>query len=486
MKRKMFAALGVTLVSMGLLAGSGVPAQAGAAPISVPIQAQTKTETEKVAPLSTAVKKQVKKNKPVVGSDEMKTLPDDPEGPKRSARASSCSANPDGSCHQYAGMYQYISNGTNPIDGAGFRQEVGKPTVRSWDYFSLLQDSIEMAGPNGRNIVEAGWVVNPALFSGSLNPHFFVSSWAKDAHLGWGTGFVPVSSPIMTHGTDVNSIVGDGVGFRTYWEHHDSTTCSGCEGWWLYYAKAVGDPLTPIGYYHDSVWTSLGETFEGTDVTLVQWFGETAASQRPSQTGMGQNSLLTTNRIGTSALSLTGPSAPTENPQKNTACVGAAITAGLCDFSKWDATLLSTTAFNIGGPGGFEDIISTVSPTNDCSGEGTGTNPSGLGALCTYSTQASNVPSSAIITQIDMSAGTACRGNVGTSAGYAPIRNVALTGVKKATFWANGTCTGAGTQLNHGRIVLPAGLQAQANLSYRIDSTYATCATGWPTTAPTC
>lgn len=479
MRKRIAAALGVVFVSLSFLAG---PATASTVPISAPkgTEGNAGPTTRPTTKLSGGRDDSAKRNEALIGSHAYRG-PSHAPGAAKQTKATACSPE----CHMYVSMYQYVNPaGTTPITGMGMRQEVGTPVVRAWDAaingFSLMQNAVQDTSVD--DAVEAGWAVEGP-FSGPA-PKFFVSSRTRGNFNGWGTGFVPVSSPLMSHGTDLSAMVGDGVGFRLFWTYFDTSGCAGCEGWWLSYAKAVGDPLVYIGHFPDSVWTTGGgAAFTGAQVDLVQGFGEIAVDQKPSQTGMGQNSILTANRLGSSAFGLSGPSAPAESWNKDTACTTT------CDFSKWNGDVLSATTWNLGGPGGFDDIVSTVSPANDCSGEGTGTNPSGMGAGCTYENQAANVPVGAPVTQIDMSAGTACRGNVGTSTGKRPIRNIALTGVKKMTFWPNGTCTGVGTQFNHGRIVLPVGLQALANLSYRVDTANATCAAGppaWPASAPTC
>ncbi len=81
-----------------------------------------------------------------------------------------------------------------------------------------------------------------------------------------------------------------------------------------------------------------------------------------------------------------------------------------------------------------------------------------------------------------MSASNTCRANLGGQG----ISQISLTGIKRATVFNTNNCTGTGYQANHGRVGLPAAYSNTAAFSYRVDTTLATCATGWPNTKPTC
>lgn len=436
----------------------------------VPAQAAPRSDTAPPKPRPAGVKVQL--GETITGGNSAKLKEDRGVGPRRSNRATRATSCPSG-CHMYAGVWDDVNpGGTTPIAGMGLRYEIEDPAVRSWDTFSLMEQAVADWAGTGLNAVGVGWVENIALF-GDNKPRFFVESYTDGGFNGWGTGFTYFGSAPITHGQDLTSMVADGVGIRTYWEHFDNTGCPGCAGWSLFYAKAVGAPLVGVGYYPDSLWPT--NTFTGAEVDQVQGYGETLVGQTPSQSHMSTGSIL--NRMGSSAYSLSGGSAPA--PDWDT-------TLNATDQSKWTVTKLSATTFSFGGPGGFDDIQSTTSPSaDDCPGEGTGTNPSGWGAICLYDTSSGAVPQGKLF-QIDSNAGTTCRANLGGTG----VSNISLTGVKKATVFSTNNCTGTGLQVNHGRITLPSPYTNAAAFSYRVDSAYATCATNgtinWPTYQPTC
>jgi hypothetical protein len=478
-RRRILAGLGALAVAVAGLAAPTAAIAAGPEPLPAPT---AKTAKAYDRPLAGS---HLVKGKPAArpsGKAPAKTK----VKPVQKLLATSCTGNPDGVCHFYAGAFQNITS-PDAITGFGLRMWVGKPVVRTWDTFSLVQNAVQNGGTG--DIVEAGWVVYPGLCGGTqANAKFFTSSWTGGVHNGWGTSFVPVGGAAMTNCTDVNSMVGDGEGFRVFWQVQDTGAAD--DGWHLFYSKVTGSTPVDIGYYPESLWPG---GFTSPDVDLVQGFGEVAVGQTPSQSGMGANSLLAANRLTASSWQFSGGSAPAASATKTT-------TGPPLDPEKWDADVLSASSFNVGGPGGWEKILSTTSPSaDDCSGTGTGTNPSGQGAFCTYSTITSAPVPAGKVTQIDGSAGTACRGNVGTSQGYAAIRMVAMTLPWRVTVYPNGTCTGSGLTLNHGRIVLPTtptNYQALANFSYKVlgtsntVATTAACATNgtiiWPAYQPTC
>jgi hypothetical protein len=377
----------------------------------------------------------------------------------------SCSPGP---CFKYA---TEIDNSVTAT-GAQVTMTVHKPKLLGWDWHSLAEQSI--ADSANANIVEVGWTVDP-ITNGDSNPHLFVFYWVNGVADQYNHNFTPQVGATLLPGTTLTV----GTNITVSFEHYDIT--NGCDpvnctnGWWMKAALGAATP-TFQGVYPDTNWTSHGvTTFKGVTGGQVQEFGELAAGITPTQSHMGSGVLAG----ATQGASMTG-----YTTLGGGATAPAFNTSHTDEPDRWKLANATSTSFNYGGPGGTETIPGSVAADN-CEGVGTGTNPSGLGSLCTYQTNPGSVPTGKV-TQIDGSASTACRGDVGTAMGFAPIRNVAMSMFKKATFWANGTCTGTGTQLNHGRATLPAGLQAQAHFSYRVDSVYATCATGYPTTQPTC
>lgn len=451
-RRLMRGALAVA-AALSIITPAGV---ALAAP-SVPIAAPTAAKAE---PLPDPAKSKGKPTygKPLKGSKAPKG--DLPKPGGRQTRATACSS----PCHLYASFYQYVTPGD--IDGFGLRQEVDQPVVRSWDYFSLFQNAVQDT-TNGYAL-EAGWVSNIAVNGDGKSRLFVYYRTLGGANTCWNCNFTPVVGAPVAPGDDFTGMIGDGVGFRLFWRLSDTGAAD--DGWHLYYAKASGATPVDIGYYAETLFTAGGNP-PFTTPGLVQGFGEITCDQLPCQTGMGDNSLLAANRTGGSSWQFSGSAPP-----------AASISTSMTDAEKWDGSVLTSTTFSFGGPGGFDKILSTTSPSaDDCPGTGTGTNPSGLGAVCLYDTYVGAVPQGKLF-QIDASAGTTCRANLGGNG----ISQISLTGVKKATVFNTNNCTGTGYQANHGRVALPAAYSNTAAFSYRVDSAYATCATGWPTTKPTC
>ena len=370
-------------------------------------------------------------------------------------------------CFDYAGKRR---NMTDPADGLSVSADIAKPSLLGWDYHSLF----EVAAMNTAQtqIVEVGWTVDQAVCgTGVTDPCLFTYAWKDGVGLGYYSSLFQqtVGTPVGRGGS-LASAVGTSKSFTI--RHYDAAGC-GCSnpGWWVSYNGNW------LAVWPDSIWAGATPPVTFTEADTLDVFGELAAGLSPTQSKIGNGQLASTtqgaqvvlNTFYNSTDTLTLPNSDATEPDR------------------WNDVAVNSTTFRYGGPGGTETIPGVVA-ADDTPGVGTGTNPSGLGAFCTFQTQVSNVPKDKV-TCIDGSAGTACRGNVGTAAGYAPIRNVALSLYKKVTVWNNASCSGTGLQLNHGRVILPTSptnYQAQANFSYRVDSVYATCATGYPGTAPTC
>lgn len=387
--------------------------------------------------------------------------------------ATSCSGNPGGVCYEYAGGQDLaVSNAT----GANVKLTVHNTTLRSWDDHAVSELAVQssLSGPS-RNIAEA-LIYKDA----SGGPIFDVYHWVGGVGQGYGAGFTLASPRPITPGDSLAGLVG---GYVQFWWQYFGGGSGATPGWWLAYG-ANGATAQWVGLFEDTRWTSQGQTFTDAQFTTMQAFGELTCSQQPCQSHIGNGQLATTTQ-GARAFGYdtTGTSA------------SAPVFTNWSLGELWTAAFVSNTEIRYGGPGGFDKIASTTSPSaDDTPGVGTGTNPSGQGAFATYNSIASAPIPSGKVTQIDGSAGPTCRGNVGTSAGYPGIRMVAMSLPWKVTVYPNGTCTGAGLTLNHGRIVLPTSptnYQNLANFSYKVlgSASPATCAAGppvWPGSAPTC
>lgn len=449
MKRKLFSIVGTALIAVSLLAA---PASAAGSKVSDPGAPKgIKTEASKSAP---------------EGFDaSANSLKGKPSNKRQNRSVTTCvTGSP---CFDYAGKRR---NMTDPADGYMVTADIAKPNLLGWDYHSLF----ELAAMNSTQseIVEVGWTVDQAVCgTGVTDPCLFTFAWRNGNPLGYYSGLFQqsVGTPVPRGGS-LASAIGTSKSFSI--RHYDTAGC-GCStaGWWISYDGNW------LGVWPDTIWTGASPAITFTEANVLDTFGELSAGLSPTQSKIGNGQLASTtqgaqvvlNSFYGSTDTLTLPNSDATEPDR------------------WNDVAVNATTFRYGGPGGTETIPGVVT-ADDTPGVGTGTNPSGLGAFCTFQTQVSNVPKDKV-TCIDGSAGTACRGNVGTSAGYAPIRNVALSLYKKVTVWNNGTCSGTGLQLNHGRIILPTSptnYQAQANFSYRVDSVYANCATGYPGTAPTC
>lgn len=468
-KRRMVMRAGLAVAAaVSIIIPAGV---AAAAPATVPIKAPA---AGPATPAGLKLEKPIKR--PATAANLRKG---NPRKGGISTRSTTCSPS---ACYDYAGKGDTFTAGT--VTGVEIAMTADTPGVRTWDYHSLGELSAQNLAND--NIIEVGWRVSPGANTcnaGQAQPCLFVYSWVNGVAQGYGTGFQQVSGRPINLFDSVPS--NSGIPFKVSWDYFDAT-CGCTPGWWLKYSTG-GAAWAYVGVYPETVWTSQGASFTDADLDFVQAFGEVAASQRPSQTGMGANRLPgDPSAVSMTGYGLHGASAPTP----------AWDWHNVTRPELWNAAITTGQNFNFGGPGGWDYIASTTTTTprpnvDDCPGVGIGPGtgglaPSGWGSMCTYSSRSGSVPIGPVVTSIDEIASTACRGNVGTAAGYAPIRNIAITGPKTVTFYPSGNCTGTGTNFDHGRLALPAGLAAAANLSYRINSTLAVCASGYPTSAPTC
>jgi hypothetical protein len=118
-----------------------------------------------------------------------------------------------GARHVYAGVAQGFS-GTDYVKGVSANVYVAKPFVDSDSAFSLMELAAVDTG-NGREAIEVGWAVYPAIF-GNNNPHLFVCSWDNAGHSMPGcwtgtsasgpTGWVDNSSNSINIGADLGTV----------------------------------------------------------------------------------------------------------------------------------------------------------------------------------------------------------------------------------------------------------------------------------------
>lgn len=385
-----------------------------------------------------------------------------------STRATACSS----PCYKYAGRTIFFTTSPTGVE-ADF--SIHKPQLRTWDYHSLAEMAVSRtATSGGANTVEAGWTVDRS-FTGSDQPMFFVFWWLKGVGQGYNTSDFQVSgSATVTPGQNINSLVGQTKNLE--WEYFGPANgCgAGCtEGWWLRWDGSF------VGVYPHTLWSSAGETFQTPE--YAQNFGEVVLDQEPSQSQMGNGD------IATSAVPAQGASI------NNLGILGTGSPSTYTsDFTttnadRWNRYNTSATSFKYGGPGGNVTVASTTSPSaQDCSGVGTGNDPSGWGAVCLYDGIVSGVPVTKIA-EMEGAAGSICRTGYGSGSLGAGTDMVVNTSYKKLEFYATNNCTGSVLNITGvGRVTLPAPYANAANLSFKVTGNYIACATGYPTTRPTC
>lgn len=139
-------------------------------------------------------------------------------------------------------------------------------------YHSLAEVEIEKTNAGGKQVVEVGWTVDPAL-NGDSNPHLFVAWWKNGVFQCYNTacaGFVQLASPAPQAGQTLTTGV---AASKRYGLQYSATTPSG-GGWWFY----ASSPTTAFGYIPNTAWGT--SAFSQSD--KVQMFGESASSSLPT------------------------------------------------------------------------------------------------------------------------------------------------------------------------------------------------------------
>jgi uncharacterized protein (TIGR03382 family) len=150
--------------------------------------------------------------------------------------------------------------------GAGAMVVQADPAVGATDFHSLAEIAVESG--DGKQIVELGWTVDRGV-NGDLQPHVFAFHWVNGQQTCYNAcGWVQVSTTKMP-GMPV--VAGESHRFEIKLVNND---------WWEFYDGEA------MGYFPQ---TEFNGAF--TQATLVQWFGEVAASSKSPCTQMGNGKL---------------------------------------------------------------------------------------------------------------------------------------------------------------------------------------------------
>ena len=365
-------------------------------------------------------------------------------------------------CFKYALAEQSSITGS---DGAQIDMKVSKPALLTFDHHSL--GDLALNDGSG-NVVEAGFNVDPTT-NGDSNPHLFVFKWVNGTAGTYNGNFsLAVGRPISP-GDSLLGLIGSNITLK--WQHFGAG-CGCTTGWWLSYGGSF------VGVFPDTLWTSPTFTAE----SQVQAFGELSLGYDPSASDIGTGSLLAANQATMGGYALTGTSPPT-------AAFGSFANTPSSVSDRWPITSTSSTSFRYGGPGGNETKVGgPTSPTNDCPGVGTGSDPTGQGSFCTYNGLSGGVPQTKV-TQLDGGASAlTCRPNQGKldGGGLAAINYLHLGLYRKVNWFRDASCAGAAQIYGYGTVTLPAGWNNLDHASFSIRTDRPSCATGYPTIPPTC
>jgi hypothetical protein len=473
MIKRLFTASATLLLALGLAAApaAATPVAPGAA---APMLRNDTPRGIKVTPLAAATRPSKDKASPrdMAANSKATRAAYDKKYAALNGQPSTLATSCPAVCYAYAERSQTFSQ---PTTATGVEADftIAKPTVLSWDHHSLAETVVSQAGTGGDNVIEAGWTVDPTLNGGSNEPHLFAFFWVNGTPMGYNTADFLSAGGAITLGSSLAAHVG--LTKNIEWEHFGAG-CGCTQGWWLRYDGSF------VGVYPDTEWAGAF-----TSPRTVQNYGETAVSQTPSQTDMGNGDIATSVVPGQGAqianLNILGAGAP-----------AAGYTGGLTTLpDRWNRYDSSSTSFRYGGPGGNVTVASTTTPSaHDCSGVGTGNDPSGWGSICFYDGIVGGVPVTKIAS-MEGAAGASCRTNYGTAGAVViPAGSgtdmIVNTSYKQIKIYANATCTGATfyTINGVGRVTMPAPYANAANLSFIVTGTYIPCATGYPGTAPTC
>jgi len=256
---------------------------------------------------------------PPEGTESQVTRTVTPEGMIVITSVGSPDASPESACTPPQLDFFYDSahqNSATELAQGNFT--IDAPVVHSSDFHSLSELAVEST--DGKQIVEVGWTVDNGL-NGDSNPHLFVFHWVNGQVTCYnGCGFVPVSTSVkagmaLTPGTSTKFSI-------KYYEGR----------WWIY---ALGEW---VGYFPGSLWKDF------TEIGIVQWFGEVAASSKKPTTQMGDGIL------GTRANSADILDMSFIDPSTGKVVLASASTLET-DASFYAIGKFTGYSFNYGGPG---------------------------------------------------------------------------------------------------------------------------------------
>lgn len=395
-------------------------------------------------------------------------------------------------CYRYAGAKDtnpgpaYTGTGTG-TRGAQVTLDVKRPGKLIYDHHTLAEIAVQ-DGAHG-HAVEAGWTVSKYAEGGNGDghPHFWVFNWINgvpNPESYNSDDFVLSANPPLTPGQDINTLVDQKITLS--WEYYDAN--NGCDpgigcvvGMYLKAGIGANTP-TFVGVFPATLWTSGGYSFTGPD--LVQVFAEGAFPWLPSQTDLMTGTLAgSAQGAELSGYALLGVGAPT-------AVLDSVITGtNCCNTDRWNEVLTSNTSVRLGGPGGNDNYTGANGTTDNLSGVGTGTLPSGWGAFGTYNNTSGGLATGKV-SQIDGSASqSVCRANMGTADGQftTGIRTVVNTGYLKVRWFAFANdCTGGYVDYDYGKTNLASSITLPAHASFKILGTKVACAANWPAQPQTC
>ncbi len=208
-----------------------------------------------------------------------------------------------------------------PTTFASGNYQVADPRVNPHDFHSLAEIAGESA--DGQQIVEIGWIVAKDVNGDSL-PHLFIFHWIDGNPTCYnGCGFVSTSKTIKPGMT--LPVSKTPLGFAMTFHNG---------GWWLY---AGG---TPFGYFPGRLWKN-----SFTQLGLVQWFGEVAASSMSPKTQMGDGIL------GTDPGSARIASMKVGNLYSGKNVPATAAINAVTNPAYYDVGAFQPSHFRFGGPG---------------------------------------------------------------------------------------------------------------------------------------